>query len=117
MALIECPECGKQVSDKAPACPNCGVPMAITPTPVVQQVQVVRVAKAPKSRVLTAVLALFLGGLGAHKFYLEEYAWGVIYLALCWTFIPAIVSVFETIYFLILSDDSFDKKFNQPQEA
>ena len=24
MALINCPECGKEVSDKAPACPNCG---------------------------------------------------------------------------------------------
>lgn len=27
MALIECPECGKQVSDKASACPNCGCPI------------------------------------------------------------------------------------------
>jgi len=26
MALIECAECGKQVSDKATACPNCGFP-------------------------------------------------------------------------------------------
>ena len=25
MALINCPECSKEVSDKAPACPNCGV--------------------------------------------------------------------------------------------
>jgi hypothetical protein len=28
MALIECPECGGQVSDRAPACPHCGVPIA-----------------------------------------------------------------------------------------
>ena len=26
MALIPCRECGKEISDKAPACPNCGVP-------------------------------------------------------------------------------------------
>lgn len=26
MALIKCPECGKEFSDKAPACPNCGFP-------------------------------------------------------------------------------------------
>lgn len=26
MALIICPECGKEFSDKAPACPNCGFP-------------------------------------------------------------------------------------------
>ena len=28
MALIECSECGKQVSSNAQACPNCGNPMA-----------------------------------------------------------------------------------------
>lgn len=28
MALIKCPECGKEVSDKAQACINCGCPIA-----------------------------------------------------------------------------------------
>lgn len=28
MALINCPECGKEVSDKAKACPNCAYPIA-----------------------------------------------------------------------------------------
>ena len=27
MALIECPECGREVSDKARACPHCGLPI------------------------------------------------------------------------------------------
>lgn len=27
MALITCPECGKEVSDKATSCPNCGTPI------------------------------------------------------------------------------------------
>lgn len=27
MALIKCPECGKEVSDKAKACGNCGCPI------------------------------------------------------------------------------------------
>ena len=27
MALIKCPECGKEISDKAEACPNCGCPI------------------------------------------------------------------------------------------
>lgn len=27
MALISCPECGREVSDKANACPNCGYPI------------------------------------------------------------------------------------------
>lgn len=28
MALIRCPECGKEISNKAEACPNCGYPIA-----------------------------------------------------------------------------------------
>ena len=28
MALIKCPECGKEISDKAATCPNCGTPIA-----------------------------------------------------------------------------------------
>lgn len=27
MTLIACPECGHEVSDKAPSCPHCGVPI------------------------------------------------------------------------------------------
>lgn len=30
MPLIKCPDCGKEVSDKAPVCPNCGRPIAPT---------------------------------------------------------------------------------------
>ena len=28
MALIKCPECGKEISNKAIACPSCGCPIA-----------------------------------------------------------------------------------------
>lgn len=34
MALIKCPDCGKQISDKAGACPNCGCPIANRSTTV-----------------------------------------------------------------------------------
>lgn len=28
MSMIKCPECGKEVSDKADECPNCGNPIS-----------------------------------------------------------------------------------------
>ena len=30
MALIKCSECGREISDKAEACPGCGAPVSIT---------------------------------------------------------------------------------------
>lgn len=36
MPLIACPDCGNEVSDKAPACPKCGRPIS---TPIVQVVE------------------------------------------------------------------------------
>lgn len=32
MALITCPDCGKQISDRAMACPNCGCPIRVPKT-------------------------------------------------------------------------------------
>ncbi len=34
MAMIPCPECGSEISDKAPTCPKCGVPIASAPKEV-----------------------------------------------------------------------------------
>jgi hypothetical protein len=36
MSLINCPECGSEVSNEAVACPNCGRPLT-TPTPTIQR--------------------------------------------------------------------------------
>lgn len=39
MALITCPECNKDISDKAPACPHCGLPTPGPSRTVVEAVQ------------------------------------------------------------------------------
>ena len=34
MALISCPECGKQISDTTPACPHCGYALSVAQSSV-----------------------------------------------------------------------------------
>ena len=31
MALVKCPDCGRDVSERAPVCPGCGAPIAVAP--------------------------------------------------------------------------------------
>lgn len=105
MALIKCGECGNQVSDKASSCPKCGAPIS-------ENIQVVEVATPPKSRSVAIVLALLLGGLGIHRFYLGHLGLGVIYLVLCWTLIPSIIAFIEGIVWLFTSEKSFQEQYS-----
>ena len=51
------------------------------------------------------LLALFLGGIGAHDFYVGKPAKGLIKLVFCWTGIPTIISLFNIIGALMNKDD------------
>ncbi len=39
MALIQCPECGKEISDKASTCPNCGCPIKVDASNVISSTE------------------------------------------------------------------------------
>ncbi|WP_263415465.1 NINE protein [Terriglobus albidus] len=51
-----------------------------------------------KDEVAGILFAFFLGGFGAHHFYLKRNGMGVLYLCFCWTIIPAVVAFFECFF-------------------
>jgi TM2 domain-containing membrane protein YozV len=65
-----------------------------------------------RNRVTAALFAIFLGGLGVHKFYLGKAGQGILYLVFCWTFIPAIVSFIEGLIYLSMAEDAFQQKYS-----
>lgn len=148
MALINCTECGKEVSDKAANCPNCGAPInnytnkkfcyhcgehidrdcVICPkcgkqvaelsnhvpdkniiinnnnassssasATTVSQAAGYTYTGRPVNKTVYCLLAFFLGGIGAHKFYTGKIGIGILYIVFCWTRIPAIIAFIECI--------------------
>lgn len=67
-----------------------------------------------KDKVAAALLAFFLGGFGAHRFYLGQTGKGILYLVFCWTLIPSFIAFIDFIVFLTMSKENFDLKYNQP---
>ena len=66
-----------------------------------------------KNKTTAGILAIFLGGLGVHRFYLGQIGLGVLYLVFCWTFIPAVVALIDGIIFLTKSEEAFAEKYNK----
>lgn len=98
MSLIYCADCGKQVSSEALSCPACG--------------RVVNTSGG-KSRGVAIVLALFLGGIGVHKFYLGRIGWGFVYLLLCWTFVPSLIALVEAVRYALMGSLGFASKYGR----
>lgn len=70
------------------------------------------VAHRGKSKVTAGLLALFLGGLGIHKFYLGAWGWGILYLLFVMTAVPAFVALIDAIVYFTMSEQAFDEKWN-----
>ena len=100
--MVFCRGCGKEIHETALTCPHCGAPQ--------------RGVHPGKSKVTAALLAIFLGGLGIHRFYLGKW-WGIFYLLFVWTFIPAIIGLIEGIVFLATTDESWEAKYGRIRTA
>ena len=92
-----CSKCGTQLNEGAVFCSRCGAQVA----PVVGQIQSAEDV-SPKSRLATSLLAIFLGGLGAHRFYVGKIGTAVVMLLLG---VAAWVCYFGMMFVVITESD------------
>lgn len=138
VATKECPYCSEQINVKSKKCRHCGEII----DPQMRELELLKSQRSSQvfmnagggaaggvaavaseagssrlrgDRTKTAAIlwCLFLGAVGAHKFYLGKPGWGLLYLIFCWTFIPAIIAVVELILLILTSEKDFDRKYNR----
>ncbi|GAB6120424.1 TM2 domain-containing protein [Dysgonomonas termitidis] len=66
-----------------------------------------------KNQNTATILALFLGGFGIHKFYLEKEFQGLAYLLFCWTLVPFVLGIIDGIMLGLMYEDTFYEKYNK----
>lgn len=97
-----CSSCGETIKKEAEICPECGVSQDSSSSGA---------SDAGPDRTTAGLLAILLGGIGVHKFYMGKTGMGILYLVFCWTFIPAFVGLIEGIIYLTKSDEEFAQQY------
>ena len=120
---VLCPQCGAPTLAGATKCEYCGAALAQPAQPVqqAQPQQVVYVQQSVanperanwpiKNKIVAGLLAILLGGLGIHKFYLGQGGKGILYLIFCWAYIPSLLGIIEGITILCSNDENFQIKY------
>lgn len=141
--MAQCSTCGASLKPGAMRCLKCGTTVEIPAPPPAQgsqsnqaeqvaqnnsqqqyasQPQVMYVQQpqqqAPtiqctKSKSTACILAILLGWIGVHKFYLGKVWQGLLYLIFCWTWIPMVVGIIEGIVYLGMSEYEFCQKYGK----
>ena len=90
-----CDACSESIDVRAEICPKCGVRQ-----------------RRPVSKAALLLLTFFLGGIGAHKFYLGKYWQGALYLLFFWTYIPALAALIELIVYAFTGEERLNEKYS-----
>ena len=111
-----CQTCGTPIRDQWAArgfCADCGVKEAtgysVRPNPGTPLAPVYYGER--KSQTISVGLALALGGIGAHKFYLDKPGLGILYMMFAWTGIPSIIGIFEAVKYIRMDEGEFQERF------
>lgn len=95
-----CKTCGQHTHETAVFCTECGALLNTN----------LRCCSTEKSKVFAVFLALFLGTVGVHRFYLGAWGWGLVSIVFCWTGIPTFLSLGEAVHYLSLPEAEFQRK-------
>lgn len=96
-----------------------GEPVPLGPPLGLKKAQLIEAAHKPveggRNKRTAIWLAVILGNFGIHKFYLGERVPGIVYGAMCWTFVPWLLSLYDALHMAQMSRVSFNLVYNIEQ--
>jgi len=108
-----CNNCGTSSNENQIICLNCGCSLKKKNSTEINNA-IENWANAEKSKSTATLLALFIGTLGANKFYMGSWGWGIVYLVLCLSFffawVPLIINFIELVKLILMTDNEFNQK-------
>ena len=132
-----CPICGEELQGAVKKCRHCGewierdCEVCHTPlrgvyaargicvacstarhVPAAWEPQLPEPSPPTRSRGVAALLSLFLGGLGIHRFYLGRPLSGIFYLVFFWTLIPTLIAIVEALRLGLMSEADFRRMYD-----
>lgn len=105
-----CQSCNTPIRDEWAARGLCHECQRKKNMPVIDQATYA-LTTSDKSRTIAVILALVLGGLGFHKFYMGKIGRGILYFLFCWTGIPSVIGIIEGVRWAMMSDEEFDRRY------
>jgi TM2 domain-containing membrane protein YozV len=114
-----CHACANILDVRAELCPRCGIrqplmvmhpPGAYPPGMALTAPGQSQMVRSNKDKTTAGILALLVGGIGVHKFYLGQIGLGIVYLLFCWTFIPSLIALIEGVLYLTMSEQAFAQR-------
>jgi len=87
-----CSNCGKNIDEGQAFCSSCGHSVSSAPATTISNIQTTTIIQPPKSREAAGLLALFLGCIGVHDFYVGKVSQGAIKVILTLTGLGYIIS-------------------------
>jgi TM2 domain-containing membrane protein YozV len=138
---VFCTNCGNPVTAQAVACMSCGAKpighkkfcrqcgVALNPEQVVcikcgagiktggGGTSAGTLPSWEKKKLVAGLLGIFLGGIGAHKYYMGSWGWGIVFTAACILtmgflgIVTSIIGLIEGIMFLVSTEEAFAEKY------
>lgn len=65
-----------------------------------------------RNRLIALCIAFIGGAFGLHRFYLGQNFAGILYLLFSWTGLPFVLTIFDFLGLVFMSDESFNRQFN-----